>query len=110
MQVGVGISVYPIPPSRRSSRLPTSLGQMPMRLFLPFVQYVEDAMGGPVIATTIPFPSFYRFYITFFNNTGQVGTQVEVASRLLRFLVVWQTDPAKAAEIILLIDGGAGMK
>ena len=77
--------------------------------FLPFVQFVEDATGGPVIATTIPFPSFYQFYMTFYNNTGQVGTQVEIASRLLPRSLA-ETDPAKAAEIILSIDGGAGMK
>ena len=76
--------------------------------FLPFIQYVKEATGGPVIATTIPFPSFYQFYITFLNNTGQVA-QVEIASRLLPRSLA-ETDPAKAAEIILSVDGGVGMK
>ena len=78
--------------------------------FLPFAQYVEEATGGSVIATTIPFSSFYEFYLTFFSNTtGQVGSRVEIASRLLPRSLA-ETDPAKAAEIILLIEGGAGMK
>jgi hypothetical protein len=77
--------------------------------FLPFAQYVEDATGSSVLATTIPFPSFYEFYITFFGNPGQVGSNVEVASRLLPRSLA-ETDPAKAAEIILSIDGGVGMK
>ena len=77
--------------------------------FLPFAQYVEEATGGLAQATTIPFPSFYEFYITIFSNPGQVGSNVEIASRLLPRSLA-ETDPAKAAEIILSIDGGAGMK
>ena len=78
--------------------------------FLPFVQYVEDATGGSmVLATTIPFPSFYEFYTTFFSKPGQVGSNVEIASRLLPRSLA-ETDPAKAAQIILSIDGGVGMK
>ena len=46
----------------------------------PFVQYIEDVTGGLVLAATMPFPSFYEFYVTIFNRTGQVGSQVEVAS------------------------------
>ena len=76
---------------------------------LPFIQYVEDATGGLVQATTIPFPSFYEFYTTFFSKPGQVGSNVELASRLLPRSLA-ETDPAKAAEIILSINGGAGMK
>ena len=78
--------------------------------FLPFAEYVEDAnTGGSVVATTIQFPSFYEFYTTFFSKPGQVGTNDEIASRLLPRTLA-ETDPAKAAEIILSIDGGAGMK
>ena len=78
--------------------------------FLPFAQYVEDTnTGGSVLATTIPFPSFYEFYTTFFSKPGQVGSNVEIASRLLPRSLA-ETEPEKAAEIILSIDGGAGMK
>ena len=82
--------------------------------FLPFAQFVEDATNGSVIATTIPFPSFFEFYLTFFSNTTQVeteqvGSQVEIASRLLPRSLA-ETDPAKAAEIILSLDSVVGMK
>ena len=76
---------------------------------LPFAQYVEDATGGSVFATTIPFPSFYEFYTTFFGGSGQVGSIDEIASRLLPRSLA-ETDPAKAAEIILSINGSVGMK
>jgi len=77
--------------------------------FLPFAQNVEDATGGSVQATTIPFPSFYEFYTSFFGGPGQVGTNDEIASRLLPRSLA-ETDPAKAAEIMLSIDGDVGMK
>ena len=77
--------------------------------FLPFAQYVEDATGGSVVATTIPFPSFYELYTAFFGKPGQVGFNVEIASRLLPRSLA-ETDPARAAEIMLSIDGGVGMK
>ena len=75
---------------------------------LPFVQYVENATGGLVQAITIPFSSFYEFYIFAFSGTGQVGYQVEVASRLLPRSLA-ETNPTKAAEIILSL-GRVGMK
>ena len=78
--------------------------------FLPFAEYVYEATGGSMEATTIQFTSFYEFYVTFFGNTtGQVGSPVELASRLLPRSLA-ETDPAKAAEIILSIEGGAVMK
>ena len=77
--------------------------------FLPFAQYVEDATSGLVVATTIPFPSFYEFYIALFGNPGQVGFNAEITSRLLPRSLA-ESDPAKAAEIILSVDGGVGMK
>jgi hypothetical protein len=77
---------------------------------LPFVQYVENATGGLVQAITIPFSSFYELYFTFtaVSGTGQVGYQVEVASRLLPRSLA-ETDPAKVAKIILSL-GRVGMK
>ena len=78
----------------------------------PFVQYVEEATGGLVQVQTIPFNSFYEFYVAFFANTdGQVGTPTEIASRLLPRSLA-ETDPEKAAKIILSIDspGGVGME
>jgi len=78
--------------------------------FLPFAQYVAEATGGLAQSTTIPFNSFYEFYQAFYANTdGQVGTQVELASRLLPRSLA-ETDPAKAAKIMLSIDGGTSLK
>ena len=74
--------------------------------FLPFVQYVAEATGGLVQATTTPFGSFFEvFQALFANLDGGVGFANELASRLLpRSLAV--TDPAKVAKIILSLDSG----
>ena len=78
--------------------------------FLPFVQYVNEATGGLIQAQTIPFNSFYELYLTLFANMdGQVGTQSELASRLLPRSLA-ETDPGKAAKIMLSLDGGVLMK
>ncbi|KAF8800845.1 FAD-binding domain-containing protein [Phlegmacium glaucopus] len=77
--------------------------------FLPFAQYVADATGGLLQATTIPFNSFYELYrVLFANMDGQVGSQVEIASRLLPRILA-ETDPAKAAQIMLSLDGGVSL-
>jgi len=67
---------------------------------VPFVQSVEEATSGLVQVITIPFPSFYEFYLTVFSGIGQVGSQVEIASRLLPRSLA-ENDPAKAAKIML---------
>ena len=77
--------------------------------FLPFAQFVEEATGGLVYTQTIPFPSFFEFLTTFFGGPGQVGGNDEIASRLLPRKLA-ETDPAKAAEIMLSINGSVGMK
>ena len=78
--------------------------------FLPFVQYVEEATGGLVQLTIASFISFYEFYLDGFASTnGTTGSQIELASRLLpRSLAA--TDPAKAAKIMLSLDGGVAIK
>jgi hypothetical protein len=78
--------------------------------FLPFVRYLTEATGGLVQATTTPFSSFYEVYQALFANIdGGVGFPNEVASRLLPRSLAG-TDPAKAAKIILSLDGGATLK
>ena len=78
--------------------------------FLPFVQYVSEATGGLVHATTTPFSSFYEVYQALFANIdGGVGFPNEIASRLLPRSLA-ETDPAKAAKIMLSLDGGAALK
>ena len=78
--------------------------------FLPFVQYVDEATGGLVQLTTTPISSFYELYLDAFADTdGAGGNQVELASRLLPRSLA-ETDPAKAAKIMLSLDGGVVMK
>ena len=58
----------------------------------------------------MPFTSFYELYLALFANIdGQVGTAIEIASRLLPRSLA-ETDPAKAAKIMLSLDGGVSMK
>ena len=77
---------------------------------LPFVQYVAEATGGLVQATTTPFSSFYEAYQAIFANAnGGVGFPNEVASRLLPRSLA-ESDPAKAAKIMLSLDGGVSLK
>ena len=78
--------------------------------FLPFVQYVAEATGGLVQATITPFSSFYELYQALFANiVGGVGFPNEVASRLLPRSLA-ENDPAKAAKILLSLDGGVTLK
>ena len=78
--------------------------------FLPFAQYVNEATGGPVQLTTTPINSFYELYLDAFADTdGAGGNQVELASRLLPRSLA-ETDPSKAAKIILSLEGGVSMK
>ena len=73
--------------------------------FLPFVHYIDEATGGLVQLTTTPINSFYELYLNSFADTdGAGGNQVELASRLLPRSLA-ETDPAKAAKIMLSLDG-----
>ncbi|KAF8800857.1 FAD-binding domain-containing protein [Phlegmacium glaucopus] len=75
--------------------------------FLPFAQYAADATGGLSQDTTIPYNSFYEFYQAFFVNVvPETAGRIEFASRLLPRSLA-ETDPAKAAKIMLSLDGGA---
>ena len=78
--------------------------------FLPFVQYVSEATGGLVQATTTPFNSFFEVYQALFANIdGGVGFPNEVASRLLSRNLA-ETDPSKVAKIMLSLDGVVTIK
>ena len=79
-------------------------------MFLPFAQYVAEATSGSVHVMTEPFTSFYELYLTLIaNQDGLVGTAVEIASRLLPRSIA-EADPAKAARIMLSLEGGVGLK
>ena len=78
--------------------------------FLPFVQYVNKTTGGLVQLTTTPINSFYELYLGAFADTdGAGGNRVEMASRLLPRSLA-ETDPAKAAKIILSLEDGVVME
>ena len=78
--------------------------------FLPFVQNVAEATGGLVQATTTPFGSFFELYQALFANIdGGVGFPNEVASRLLPRSLA-ETDPSKAAKIMLSLNEGVTLK
>ena len=78
--------------------------------FLPFVEYVAEATGGLVQATTTPFGSFFEvFQALFANLDGGVGFPNELASRLLPRNLA-ETDPAKVAKIMLSLDGVVTIK
>ena len=70
--------------------------------FFAFVQYAEEATGGRVQLAVKTYDSFYEFYKALPDEL--TGSQVELASRLLpRSLAV--NDPAKAAKILLSVEG-----
>ena len=78
--------------------------------FNPFVHFVDEATGGLIEVMATPFSSFYESYLdgVFAITEGVEGIPIFFASRLLpRSLAV--TDPAKAAKITLLLDGGVTM-
>ena len=78
--------------------------------FLPFLQCVEEATGSLIQPETTPFNSFYELYsASFVNTSGQTGAPAEVASRLLPRSLA-ETDPAKAARIMLSLVGGVGLE
>ena len=78
--------------------------------FLPFVQYVDEATGGLVQLSMSSVSSFYELYLlAFASPDGAGGYTGGISSRLLPRSLA-ETDPAKAAKIILSLDGGVSMK
>ena len=71
---------------------------------------MNETTGGLAQVSTGSVGSFYELYVNAFANpNGAGGFQDEIASRLLPRSLA-ETDPAKAAKIILSIDGGVTMK
>ncbi|KDR72544.1 hypothetical protein GALMADRAFT_213094 [Galerina marginata CBS 339.88] len=64
-----------------------------------------NATGGSIQTATLTYPTFLDWYTTWFSSVGQVGSRVEIASRLLPHSFASQ-NPATAAKIMLSIDGG----
>ena len=70
--------------------------------FFSFVEYADKAAGGRVKLVITPYDSFYEFYKALPEEA--TGSQVELASRLLPRSLA-ETDPAKAAKILLSVSG-----
>ena len=78
--------------------------------FNPFLHFVDEAAGGLIQVTATPFSSFYESFLVgvFAITEGVEEIPIVFALRLLpRSLAV--TDPAKAAKIMLSLDGGVTM-
>jgi FAD/FMN-containing dehydrogenase len=77
----------------------------------PFISFARNATaGGPEVQTySAPYDSFYPWYLSFFDTDGQVGTNVELGSRLIpRDLA--EHNPEKVTDVMLAIPDGVGMK
>ena len=79
-------------------------------ILLPFVQYANETTGGLVQFTLTSFNSYYEQYLDIFANPAVAARifQVEIASRLLPRSLA-ETDPAKAAKIMLSLNGGVSI-
>ena len=76
----------------------------------PFFQYIIESTGNFGTQLMVSYNSFYEFYSVYFSDdNGQAGIPAEIASRLLPRSVV-ETDPEKAAKIMLSLDGGVTLK
>jgi hypothetical protein len=74
----------------------------------PFVNFAVNATGAALPQLT-PYDSFYSWYAASFPMTGQVGTNVELGSRLLpRDEAV--NNAANVADIMLSVQGGVALK
>jgi hypothetical protein len=77
----------------------------------PFLDKAKAATGNSsgVVYIVGPAPSFYDWYLSLFNKTGQVGGNGELISRLLSRDVVEQ-QPDKAAKTMLNVAAGIGLE
>lgn len=72
----------------------------------PFLAFAKDAIAEADIQTFIvPYDSFYPFYITTFGTGEQVGTNIEVGSRLIPRDIM-QSSPADVAQAMLAVQSG----
>ncbi|GLB39903.1 putative oxygen-dependent FAD-linked oxidoreductase family protein [Lyophyllum shimeji] len=74
----------------------------------PFVKLAQNATGGLAGAFTRHYDSFYPWYKATFGTEGQVGTHVELASRLLPRDMA-ENHAAEVTDVILGLEGGAAI-
>ncbi|KAF8340248.1 hypothetical protein F5887DRAFT_1062652 [Amanita rubescens] len=67
----------------------------------PFLDNARAVTGAQnVVSSVTSIPTYYEWYLSFFNTTGQVGTNGELISRLLSREAAEQ-QPDKVAEVVL---------
>ncbi len=71
-------------------------------LIAPFFSFVNNATRA--VTEVIPFDSFYTAFQVLFSGSGQVGTNVELSSRLVPRTIIEQ-NPGKVAETLLSLNG-----
>ena len=74
----------------------------------PFLDNARTATGAQNVASFVtPIPTYYEWYLSFFNKTGQVGTNGELISRLLSREAAEQ-QPDKVAEVVYNVTASLG--
>lgn len=75
--------------------------------FGPFFQTIQEKTNGTALNFTVTYPSFFNWYLDLiYNNTGQVGSRVEISSRLLSADVAKQRPQDVAKTMVSLIEEG----
>lgn len=75
--------------------------------FAPFFQTIQEKANGTAQYFTAPFPSFFDWYTSAGDGgTGQVGTTVEISSRLLSTDAAKQKPQEVARTMVSLIEEG----
>lgn len=79
----------------------------------PFIQYVTNATGGSdsnnFQAFTVPFESFFAWYVATYTDGEQVGENLELGSRLVP-RETFEKEPAKMAQAMLSVNSGVTIK
>ncbi|ESK88031.1 fad binding domain-containing protein [Moniliophthora roreri MCA 2997] len=75
--------------------------------FTPFAEFLQSKSNDSGVFT-VPFESFYAWYQEFFTSNGQVGGNVELASRLFS-RSLYEAEHDKMADVLLSIDGGVAL-
>jgi hypothetical protein len=76
----------------------------------PFLDNARTVTGEQnVMSFVTSVPTYYEWYLSFFNKTGQVGGKGELISRLLSREAAEQ-QPDKVAEVVLNVSASLGLE
>lgn len=75
----------------------------------PFFRFAQNATAGAVQSFLIHYGSFYEWYTTLFLAGEQVGTNLEIGSRLVP-REMFENDAAKVAKAMLTVENGVSIK